>query len=80
MAARRLFAPIRDDDPSFPGRPVVVLLVGIGLILTTVIAVSFLVAWRARGEAYWPVGREPRMLRPRITTVPSRKELDVRRV
>jgi hypothetical protein len=51
-AFRRLFAPIRDDDPSFPWRPVVVLLLGIVLILATVITLSFLVAWLVTGQAY----------------------------
>jgi hypothetical protein len=51
-AFRRLFAPIRDDDPSFPWRPVVVLLLGILLILATVITLSFLVAWLVTGQAY----------------------------
>jgi hypothetical protein len=51
-AFRRLFAPILDDDPSFPWRPVVVLLLGIVLILATVITLSFLVAWLVTGKAY----------------------------
>ena len=51
-AFRRLFAPIRDDDQSFPWRPVAVLLVAIVLLVATVITLSFLVAWLVTGQAY----------------------------
>jgi hypothetical protein len=51
-ALRRLFAPIRDDDPSFPWRPVAVLFVAIVLLVATVITLSFLVAWLVTGQAY----------------------------
>jgi hypothetical protein len=52
MTGRRLFAPIRDDDPSFPWRPIVILVTGMVLILGTVITVSFVVAWLVTGEPY----------------------------
>jgi hypothetical protein len=51
-ALRRLFAPIRDDDPSFPWRPVAVLFVAIVLLVATLITLSFLVAWLVTGQAY----------------------------
>jgi hypothetical protein len=49
---RHLFAPIRDDDQSFPWRPVAVLFVAIVLLVATVITLSFLVAWLITGRAY----------------------------
>ena len=51
-ALRRLFAPIPDDDPSFPWRLIAVLLVGLLFIVATVITLSFLVAWLVTGQAY----------------------------
>jgi hypothetical protein len=51
-ALRRLFAPIRDDDLSFPWRPVAVLFVAIVLLVATLITLSFLVAWLVTGQAY----------------------------
>jgi hypothetical protein len=47
-----LFAPICDDDPSFPWRPIAVLVLGIVVVVATVIALTFLVAWPVTGRAY----------------------------
>jgi hypothetical protein len=51
-ALRRLFTPIRDDDQTFPWRPVAALFVTIVLLVATVITLSFLVAWLVTGQAY----------------------------
>jgi hypothetical protein len=51
-AVRRLFAPIRDDDQSFPWRPVAIPFVAIVLRVATVITLSFLAAWLVTGQAY----------------------------
>jgi hypothetical protein len=51
-ALTRLFSPIRDDDPSFPWRPIAILLVGVLLIVAAVIVLAFLVAWLVTGQPY----------------------------
>jgi hypothetical protein len=50
--AALLFAPIHEDDESFPWRPMVMLYAAIAVLIAVLITLSFVLAWLVTGRAY----------------------------